>query len=135
MKPLEGIKTATPCNPEATTGMTDALMTEIARHLAALALNGTETAIDLRSLPLSDADRQELEQRLGKGEVTAELQVAGASEVWETRFAGAWWIRHRGAGGQVSSEEIEICQVPEILKAHPADIAESAQRLAKENEE
>jgi hydrogenase-1 operon protein HyaF len=114
--------------------MAASLMSEIARRLASLALNGTEHAIDLHSLPLSDADRAELEQVLGRGEVQLELDIAGRSEIWETRYAGAWWIRHRGAGGRISSEEIAICRVPEILKSHSADIAESARRLAKENQ-
>lgn len=123
-----------PCDPRQSTGMVAALMTEIALHLGALARDGTEHAIDLRSLPLSEADREQLEHALGRGEIVAELQVAGLSEVWETRYAGVWWIRHRGAEKRISSEEIAICRVPEILKAHIADITEAARKLTQEND-
>ena len=68
--------------------------------LEALAESGQAGSIDLRSLPLSDADRAQLEELLGRGEVQAKLDLAGASEVWETTYPGVWWIRHKGAGGQ-----------------------------------
>lgn len=134
MKSPDSLQASAPCGPGHSTGMAASLMSEIARHLASLSLNGTEHAIDLHSLPLTDADREDLEQALGRGEVQVELDIAGRSEIWETRYAGAWWIRHRGAEGRISSEEIAICRVPEILKSHTADIAESARRLAKENQ-
>ena len=109
-------------------------MTEISTLLAALSESGQAASIDLRSLPLSDADREELEEALGRGEVRAELDIAGASEVWETRYPGVWWIRHRGAGDKIASEEISVCRVPEILITHPVDIQAAAGRLRQELE-
>ena len=43
------------------TGLADSLMQEIAQRLAALAQTGETSAIDLRSLPMTSADRAELE--------------------------------------------------------------------------
>jgi hydrogenase-1 operon protein HyaF len=100
--------------------------------LEALAADGTTSSIDLRSLPLTDADRQQLEEMLGRGEVSAELEVAGRSSIWETAYAGAWWVRHRGAGDKISSEEIMVCPIPEILITHAADIESAAHRIKQE---
>ena len=117
------------CQTGLVTGMALSIMAEIARMLEALADKGESGSIDLRSLPLTDADRDQLEELMGRGEVKAELEVSGDSTVWETSYPGAWWIRHHGAGGKVSSEEISICPVPAILSAHPADIEAAANRI------
>lgn len=105
------------------------VLAEVGRMLEALAARGEAGAIDLRSLPLTDADRAQLESLLGRGEVRAELDLAGRSEVWETAYPGAWWIRHLGAGGRVATETIAICLAPDILAAHPADVQAGARRL------
>jgi hydrogenase-1 operon protein HyaF len=119
----------TACLEGATTGMTRSVMSEISTLLERLAEHGEESAIDLRSLPLTEADRAQLEELLGRGEVRAELILAGESEVWETAYPGAWWIRHRGAGGKIASEEIAVCRIPEILVTHPVDIEAAAARI------
>lgn len=121
-----------PCQTENITGMARSILAEIARMLEALAKDGTTSSIDLRSLPLTDADRQQLEELLGRGEVSAELEVSGRSSIWETAYAGAWWVRHRGAGDKVSSEEIMVCPIPEILITHAADIESAAIRIKQE---
>jgi hydrogenase-1 operon protein HyaF len=120
---------AASCLDEQLTGMALSILAEVGRLLEALAEHGREAAIDLRSIPLTEADRADLEERLGRGEVSARLDLAGESEVWETRYAGAWWIRHRGAGGKIASEQIAICRIPEILLTHPVDIEAAAARL------
>jgi hydrogenase-1 operon protein HyaF len=111
------------------TGLAQSLLREIAQHLAALAETGAPAAIDLRSLPMTPADLGELEEMLGCGDVEAVLDVAGTSEIWETRYAGVWWVRHRGAGDAIAAERIEITTVPQILITHADDIAASAARL------
>ncbi|MEE4217202.1 MAG: hydrogenase expression/formation C-terminal domain-containing protein [Xanthomonadales bacterium] len=121
-----------PCQTENITGMARSIVAEVARMLESLATDGTTSSIDLRSLPLTEADRQQLEELLGRGEVTAELEVSGRSSVWETAYAGAWWIRHRGAGDKISSEEIAVCPVPGILVTHAADIEAAALRIKQE---
>jgi len=121
-----------PCMTEQTTGMALSVLAEVGRLLESLAATGQAGSIDLRSLPLTEADREQLEDMLGRGEVRAELEVAGASEVWETAYPGAWWIRHRGAGDKISSEEIAVCPIPEILITHPVDIEAAARRIRQE---
>lgn len=111
------------------TGLARAVEQEILEHLEALARDGTEAAIDLRGLPMSQADREELEGALGRGEVHAALVAMGETEVWETRFAGVWWVRHKGTDGQVIAEQVEITLLPEILKTDPADAKAAALRM------
>ena len=125
---------AAPCLSDRATGMALSVIAEIGRMLEALSESGQAGSIDLRSLPLSDADRAQLEEALGQGEVRAELELAGNSEVWETRYPGVWWIRHRGAGDKIATEEISVCAVPEILITHPVDIKAAAGRLREELE-
>jgi hydrogenase-1 operon protein HyaF len=125
---------AAPCLSERATGMALSVLAEISRMLENLAASGQPGFIDLRSLPLSDADRAQLEELLGRGEVQLELDLAGASEVWETAYSGVWWIRHRGAGGKIATEEIAVCRIPELLLSHPADIEAAAGRLRQELE-
>jgi len=123
-----------PCLSDRATGMALSVLAEIGGMLEALTQSGQAGSIDLRSLPLNDLDRAQLEEVLGRGEVRAELDIAGESEVWETSYPGVWWIRHRGAGGRIASEEISVCRIPEILITHPVDIEAAAGRLRQELE-
>ena len=116
---------------EIRTGLAQSVLQEIAQHLSVLAAEGETGAIDLRSLPMTAADRSELEDSLGRGEVEATLNVAGMSEVWETRYSGVWWVRHFGADDKIAAERIEITAIPEILVTHGADIAAAAAALAR----
>ena len=93
---------------------------------------GESAAIDLRSLPMTPPDRAELERKLGRGEITMHLAIAGDSEVWETRFAGVWWVRHRGPDGAVIAESLEIGLVPSIVHAQPQDVSDGYKRLRRE---
>ena len=111
------------------TGMAGSVLHEVLRLLNALAEDDSTGAIDLRSLPLTAADRTELETLLGRGEVHAELNLAGRSEVRETAYPGVWWIRHLGADERVAAELIAVCPVPDILLAHPEDVRAGARRL------
>ena len=120
------------CMTNQSTGMAWSILTEIHQLLKALSEKGEAGSIDLRSLPMTDADREQLEEILGRGEVQAELDLAGASEIWETAYAGVWWIRHKGAGDRIACEEIAVTPIPEILITHPVDIEAAATRLAND---
>lgn len=112
------------------TGLADSVLCEIAQALQIFAQTGQSSAIDLRSIPMTDADREALEQRLGHGEVEVTLNVAGKSEIWETGYAGVWWVRHRGADERIAAETIVISTIPAILQTHKDDAEAAAARLA-----
>lgn len=106
-----------------------ALMSEITSLLSELVASGREGAIDLRGLPLLDQDKKQLEDLLGRGEVSALVNAMGETQIWETAYSGVWWLQHIDAEGKVISEQIAITLVPELLKSHIADVKASAQRL------
>jgi hydrogenase-1 operon protein HyaF len=120
---------STGCFSGLRTGMARAIFTEVAEALERLASGGESLSIDLHSLPLTDADLAELEELLGRGEVSVELEVIGDTRIWETAYAGVWWIRHLGAGGRVASQEIAITEIPDILKSQTPDIQDAARRI------
>lgn len=123
---------AASCCASDTTGLADAVLAEISDLLEAFAARGEEGAVDLRGLPMTDADRQSLEARLGRGEVEATLDVAGRSEVWETGYSGVWWLRHFGTDDRVKAEEILITRIPALLQTHVDDARAAARRLNAE---
>ncbi len=109
----------------------EAVLREIPALMQRLLETGEAGIIDLRSLPMSDWDRQELASRLGEGEVKAFVNVGGVSTVSETQFAGVWRVRHEGADGRVAAEQLVVARAPEFLLAHPADIAAARLRLSE----
>ena len=113
------------------TGMADAVLNEIASLAAKHCADGGSAAIELTSMPLTRQDRAEIKARLGRGEVEATIEAAGCSEIWETAYAGVWFVRCLGLDGKVATETIEICPAPLILFSHPDDRRAAAARLAK----
>lgn len=114
------------------TGNADALLAEIATLLERWLDAGVPGSIDLRGLPLSPADFVYLRERLGLGEVRAEVQALGVSEVRETAHPGVWWITHRNIDQEVMAELIEINAIPDILKSQREDVREGLTRLRQQ---
>ncbi len=111
------------------TGQAEAVLSEIADLLARLLETGEEGSIDLRSLPLSPADRDWLDGKLGRGEVEIALEAGGRSTLYETAYAGVWKVTHRDTEERVVSEFIEVSHVPAIVKPAGADIENAHERL------
>jgi hydrogenase-1 operon protein HyaF len=110
-------------------GLVDALLMEVAGLLGRLIEHGETGAIDLRGLPLSASCIANLEQRLGHGEIAAQLDAAGRSAIHETGFPGVWWTRHADEAGRVVALLIEVAPVPDILRAATADMEAGLRRL------
>lgn len=106
-----------------------AILAELAARLERLATHGDPALIDLRSLPMSPADRIELLEVLGQGEVTAKLDAQGASTLRETAFAGIWWIEHRDREERITAELFDVTLVPKILATATEDVALAAAEL------
>ncbi|MDI9848804.1 hydrogenase expression/formation C-terminal domain-containing protein [Rhodoblastus sp. 17X3] len=108
----------------------DALLWETHARLAHFAETGEIASIDLGGLPMSGRDREALDSILGRGEVSAAVEVAGRSEVWETGFSSVWRVRHFG-DGTIAADLIEITSCPSILAADRRDADNAARRLAE----
>jgi hydrogenase-1 operon protein HyaF len=111
------------------TGNVRALLHEIAGLLETWVQKGEPASIDLRSLPLSRGDYDELAAALTVGAVTASVDAIGASDVHETRYPGVWRVTHRNEAGEVVADLIEVCETPAILRAPAEDVADGLTQL------
>lgn len=105
------------------------ILNEIVHALDRLMDDDEPTAIDLSSLPFAPGELERLEEFLGVGELTAELQALGRSRIRETKYPGVWWLEHRNTADEVVGRYIEITRTPEILKSQDADIGAGRARL------
>jgi hydrogenase-1 operon protein HyaF len=111
------------------TPLARSLLSEILEGLTSFCRTGEPSAIDLRSLPLTEDDRAALDAALGRGSVEAVVSSGGDSDIWETGFSGVWWARHYDGNQRLVAERIEITAIPELLPSHGADILAAAERL------
>ena len=125
MRPIDEIPIHALSPDEMLTGQAEAVLSEVADLLARLLATGEEGSIDLRSLPLSPADRDWLDERLGRGEVEIILDAGGRSSLYETAYSGVWKVVHRDTEERVVSEFIEVSHVPAIVKPARADIEQA----------
>jgi hydrogenase-1 operon protein HyaF len=110
-------------------GCLPAVISEIGEKLDALLATGRGGSVDLRSLPMTPAERGQLAAFLGDGEVSARIDALGPTYVRETGIAGVWWVEHRNEDGQVTAELVEVTYLPEILRTDPADARVARERL------
>lgn len=121
-----------PVRVDVPTGNVEPLLHEI-RHALRRVADGKEgTVIDLRSLPLAPGEEERIEAMLGKGEVRAELDALGPTEIQETSYSGVWLITHRNTDGVVVARFIEVTRIPELLKSQEADMERGIRRLESE---
>jgi hydrogenase-1 operon protein HyaF len=118
-----------PVNVEAGTGNVKPLLHEVRHALQRLSRGEQGTVIDLSSLPLAPGEEARIEEALGEGEVSADLNALGHSSIRETAYSGVWIVTHRNTENEVVARFIEINHVPEILKAQPEDIEHGVQGL------
>ena len=114
------------------TGNVTPLLHEIRHAIQTLMTEGQTTTIDLRSMPLAPGEEARIETLLGEGEIRAELNALGRSDILETRFPGVWLITHRNTEDVILGRHIQICFIPEILKAQQRDIEAGMEQLNSE---
>lgn len=105
------------------------LLHEIKHALDNLIESGKTTIIDLRSLPLAPGEEDKILNTLGQGEVQAQLNALGVSEVLETKYPGVWIVTHYNDEQNIISRFIEVTTMPEILCSQTEDIMEAYSRL------
>jgi len=111
------------------TGNVTPLLNELRHALQRLADSGETTTIDLRALPLAPGEETVLEQRLGRGEVSAHLDALGPSEAYETRFPGVWLVTHRNEDDEVMGRFLEVTTMPALLCTPLDDLQDSISEL------
>jgi len=55
----------------------------------------------------------------------------GRSRVWETRYPGVWVVEHKNPAGERIALQVEITEIPTILKAQDADIRDGLDNLSE----
>lgn len=110
-------------------GGVSALLRETLELLERLLRYEEGGAIDLRSPPLSAADRGLLRKFLGAGEIEITLNLDGKSRLRETAYPGVWWVEHRNRDAALVAELLEVTAIPEIAVTAEEDIAAGAERL------
>lgn len=105
------------------------LLNEVRHALNNLIENNETTVIDLRSIPLAPGEEEKILNTLGCGEVHAQLNTLGSSEIIETQYAGVWIVTHYNDEEHIVSRFIEITTMPDILRSQAEDILDSYSRL------
>ncbi len=108
------------------------LLHEIRHALRELLEDGEPHIIDLRTIPLSPGEEEKIIERLGCGEVHAQLNALGRSEIYETGYTGVWLITHFNTEDSIVGRFIEITLMPEILKSQREDMLSSLTQLETE---
>lgn len=105
------------------------LLHQIKHAMQNLLENNINEVIDLRSIPLAPGEEDRLLEILGEGEVNAQLNALGLSDIIETQYTGVWLVTHRNDENEIISRHIEISFMPEILLAQKEDISFAYDRL------
>ena len=111
------------------------LLHEIKHALDNLINNDETSVIDLRSIPLAPGEEEKILNALGRGEVLAQLNALGPSEIIETQYAGVWVITHFNDENNIISRFIEITTMPDILRSQKEDVTAAYDRLTTSLEE
>jgi len=115
--------------PKVETGNVILLLNEVRHALERLVETGETTTIDLSTIPMTKAEIAEFEVALGQGEVRAEIDAGGLSEVIETAYPGVWRVTHHAAQDMILGRYVEITPLPEILRSQAPDIGAGLARL------
>jgi hydrogenase-1 operon protein HyaF len=105
------------------------ILGEIRHAVARLAETGEATRIDLAAIPFGPGDEDRLLELLGRGEVQATVDALGPTRIWETRFPGVWLVDYANADDQRLALQIEVDEVPQILRTQHADLSDSLSAL------
>ena len=105
------------------------LLHEVRHALDNLIKNGENTIVDLRSIPLAPGEEDRILELLGRGEVVAQLDVLGVSEVVETAYPGVWLVTHFNDDSEIVGRFIEVTTIPDILRSQIEDILEAHAHL------
>ena len=102
---------------------------EVHHALRRFIQTGESTVIDLTSLPFGPGAEEQLLEYLGEGEVSATLNTLGRSRLWETRFPGVWLVDHYNPEQLRIAFQIEVTEVPAVLRSQREDVADGLDRL------
>jgi hydrogenase-1 operon protein HyaF len=107
------------------------ILVEVESKCREYAKTGSPYSINLSLLPLSDAELEFLDARLGRGPVDILSRAYGKCQVISTQTSGVWWVRYYNSMGTLILNTLEIVDMPSVVAAAPEDLADSAERLGE----
>ena len=105
------------------------ILAELASRCEAFERDGSAHTINLTLLPLSDADIEFLDERLGRGPVEILSRAYGKCQVISTQVANVWWVRYFNSMSTLILNTLEVTDVPLVACAADEDVRDSAARL------
>jgi len=115
--------------PEFISGNLNSVVAEIEFSLGQLVEKKKTHCIDLRAMPWSPGEEQKLEEYLGRGEISVEMNALGKSTFYETQYSGVWIVSHYNQEDEIIGKLIEITYLPEMIFSQKEDIKSSLERL------
>lgn len=106
-----------------------ALLPEINEHIAKVDGATSPHVINLSLLPHTPEDLVLLNHLLGKGDLAILSRGYGNCRVTSTRTRNVWWVQYYNSQDTLILNSIEITRLPEVVRAAPEDISDSADRL------
>ena len=107
------------------------LLHQVRHALGHLLQSGESTTLDLGAIPFGPADEEKLLSFLGVGAIDSRIEAMGQSRAWESRYSGVWLVEHKNPADERIALQIEIAEVPAILKAQRDDIRDGLEHLSE----
>ncbi len=108
------------------------LLTEIADWVARVDGGSPGHAINFSNLPVNADDLTVLGDVLGSGTVNALSRGYSRTRIESTGCRHVWWVRYFNSDDKLLLNTLEITEMPQALLATPDDLADSAERLARQ---
>jgi len=105
------------------------ILVELQSHCEQYEKTRERHEINLTLLPLSKADLEFLDARLGRGPVDTLSRAYGKCQVISSETPNVWWVRFYNSMGALILNTLEVVDVPAVLCAAPEDLCDSATRL------
>ena len=107
------------------------ILVEVESKCREYAETGTPYSINLSLLPLSEAELEFLDTRLGRGAIDILSRAYGKCQVISTNTLNVWWVRYYNSMGTLILNTLEVVDIPSVVAAAPEDLADSAERLVE----
>lgn len=105
------------------------LISEITDKQASYKTGDPVHSINFTLLPQTEEDLAYISEKLGKGNTVILSRGYGNCRVSSTNTKNVWWVQYYNSQDAIILNSLEVIDVPEVIRAAPEDIEDSAERL------